>query len=384
MRDFDAPSPRPAVAAAPCVRRAALLVWLCASAAATPALAAQDAPGSAAAAPASASASAAVKPAETKPAASAASAARAASSSAPASGAAPASAASTASAAEAPEVPAVLPPPVFHPAPASADAATAITRRAVAMRNAYASEVTRRLDVPADVQHAYAQRLQQALAAKGHADLAGEYVVLVDRSRNVQALFLYFRTTPANRWEWIGASPVGTGLPGQYDHFVSPTGVFEHSPVNMDFRAEGTENENGIRGYGARGRRIFDFGWVDGQRGWGKGGMSPMRFQMHSTDPDKLEPLLGIRHSKGCVRIPGSLNAFLDRHGILDADYETRAAEGEVPRVLHDGEAPREATPDAGRYLVVVDTAAAKRPAWSPLPGRAAWRKVPKGGDTAD
>ncbi|WP_186250187.1 L,D-transpeptidase [Burkholderia gladioli] len=293
-----------------------------------------------------------------------------------------AASASTASAAEAPEVPAELPPPVFRPAPKNADEALAITRRALAMRDTYAREVTRRLTVPAAAQREYAARLQQALAAKGHGDLAGEYVVLVDRARNVQALFVYFRTTPGNEWQLIGASPVGTGLPGQYDHFVTPTGVFEHSPVNMDFRAEGTENENKIRGYGAAGRRIFDFGWVDGQRGWGKGGTSPMRFQMHATDPDKLEPLLGIRHSKGCVRIPGSLNAFLDHRGILDADYETRASEGEAPWILHDQ--PREPTPDAGRYLVVIDTAKGVRPAWSPLPGRAAWSKLPKGGDTAD
>ncbi|WP_372439834.1 hypothetical protein [Burkholderia plantarii] len=279
-------------------------------------------------------------------------------------------------------MPAELPPPVFHTPPADAEQAAVITRRALAMRDAYAREVTRRLAVPEAAQHEYAARLQQALAAQGHGELAGEYVVLVDRAPNVQALFVYFRTTAHNEWQWIGASPVGTGWPGRYDHFLTPTGVFEHSPVNMDFRAEGTENDNRIRGYGARGRRIFDFGWVDGQRGWGKGGKSPMRFQMHSTDPDKLEPLLGIRHSKGCVRIPGSLNAFLDRRGILDADYETRAAQGDVPWILRD--APREPTPDAGRYLVVIDTAKAKRPAWSPLPGHAAWSKVPKGGDTAD
>ncbi|WP_246792697.1 hypothetical protein [Burkholderia perseverans] len=313
--------------------------------------------------------------------ASGAAAASSPSASAPASPASAVAPASAASSAEAPEVPAELPPPVFHTPPADAEQAAVITRRALAMRDAYAHEVTRRLAVPEAAQREYAARLQQALAAKGHGDLAGEYVVLVDRAPNVQALFVYFRTTAHNEWQWIGASPVGTGWPGRYDHFLTPTGVFEHSPVNMDFRAEGTENDNRIRGYGARGRRIFDFGWVDGQRGWGKGGKSPMRFQMHSTDPDKLEPLLGIRHSKGCVRIPGSLNAFLDRRGILDADYETRA-QGDVPWILRD--APREPTPDAGRYLVVIDTAKAKRPAWSPPPGHAAWSKVPKGGDTAD
>jgi hypothetical protein len=36
--------------------------------------------------------------------------------------------------------------------------------------------------------------------------------------------------------------------------------VFEHTLDNPDFRAEGTVNEFGIRGYGTKGMRIFDFG----------------------------------------------------------------------------------------------------------------------------
>ncbi|MDR8731650.1 hypothetical protein FEQ05_03720 [Burkholderia pseudomultivorans] len=249
------------------------------------------------------------------------------------------------------------------------------------MRKRFAQEVTRRLNVPVSEQRAYGVRLQKALDDANLGDLAGEYVAMVDRAPNVQAIFLYFRATPANAWLMIGASPVGTGLPGQYDHFLTPLGAFDHTPDNMDFRAEGTTNENGIRGYGRRDMRIFDFGWVDGERGWGKGGTSPMRFQMHATDPDRLEPLLGIRHSKGCVRIPASLNTFLDRHGILDDDYEARVEAGKSFWVLH---ADRDITPIAGRYLVVIDSARKTRPAWSPLPGRKAWSKVPKGGDTAD
>ncbi len=245
----------------------------------------------------------------------------------------------------------------------------------------YTHDVTRRLRVPAAAQRAYGERLQQALAADGLGDLAGEYVVLVDRAAAVQALFVYFRATASNAWLMIGASPVATGLPGTYDHFLTPLGVFEHTPANMDFRAEGTMNDNGIRGYGVRDMRIFDFGWVDGQRGWGKGGMSEMRFQMHATDPERLEPLLGIRHSKGCVRIPASLNVFIDRHDLLDADYDARVDAGKSFWVLHPG---RDITPWAGRYVVVVDSARRTRPAWSPLPGRAAWARVPKGGDTAD
>ncbi|WP_174988721.1 hypothetical protein [Burkholderia lata] len=295
-----------------------------------------------------------------------------------ASAAAPASAASATPASEA-EAPAPT-PPRQHP-PLSADEAKNATARAVDMRKRFAQEVTRRLNVPASEQRAYGERLQKTLADADLGALAGEYVAMVDRAPNVQALFIYFRATPANAWMMIGASPVGTGLPGKYDHFLTPLGVFHHSPDTMDFRAEGTTNENGIRGYGRRDMRIYDFGWVDGERGWGKGGVSPMRFQMHATDPDRLESLLGIRHSKGCVRIPASLNTFFDRHGLLDDDYQARVETGKSLWVLRRD---RDITPIAGRYLVVIDSARKTRPAWSPLPGRKAWSKVPKGGDTAD
>jgi hypothetical protein len=139
----------------------------------------------------------------------------------------------------------------------------------------------------------------------------------------------------------------------------------------MDFRAEGTFNEFGIRGYGLKGMRVFDFGWVMGERGWGGGGMSPMRLQMHATDP-VLEKQLGIAHSSGCVRIPATLNRFLDRHGILDANYERAATT--LGRQLSVLLADREPTPWAGRYLVTIDSERSTRPAWSPLPGRRAPR----------
>ncbi|MFL6668114.1 MAG: hypothetical protein ACJ8J3_13250 [Burkholderia ambifaria] len=313
--------------------------------------------------------------------ASAASAASSASTASPASAASTASPASAASGTPASEAEAPAPtPPRRHP-PLSADEAKNATARAIDMRKEFTQEVTRRLNVPASEQRAYGVRLQKALSDANLGDLAGEYVVMVDRAPNVQALFIYFRATPTNAWLMIGASPVGTGWPGKYDHFLTPLGVFHHTPDNMDFRAEGTTNDNGIRGYGQRDMRIYDFGWVDGERGWGKGGKSPMRFQMHATDPDRLEALLGIRHSKGCVRIPASLNTFLDRHGILDDDYQARVEAGKSLWVLrHD----RDITPIAGRYLVVIDSARKTRPAWSPAPGRNAWSKLPKNGDTAD
>ncbi|MFM0596425.1 MULTISPECIES: L,D-transpeptidase [Paraburkholderia] len=273
-------------------------------------------------------------------------------------------------------------------APASAstvatpDAAGVVDpHRALLLRDMFTKDVTRRLKVPATEQRAYAERLQTTLAEHALGNLSGQYVVMVDRSANVQALFIYFRAAPADTWQMIGASPVSTGRPGEYDHFITPLGVFEHTPANMDFRSEGTQNENHIRGYGKRDMRIFDLGWAQGERGWGKGGISQMRFQMHATDPDRLEQVLGIRHSKGCVRIPASLNTFLDHYGILDAGYVALVESGKSLWVL---KSDREVTPWAGRYIVVVDSERKSRPAWSPLPGGKARAKVPAAADTAD
>jgi hypothetical protein len=254
-------------------------------------------------------------------------------------------------------------------------------RRAFLLRDVFAHDVTRRLRLPAGEQRAYADRLETALSANELGGLSGEYVVLVDRNPNVQALLIYFRAVPADSWQMIGASPVATGRPGEFDHFITPLGVFDHTPDNMDFRSEGTENENHIRGYGRRDMRIFDLGWAQGERGWGKGGMSQMRFQMHATDPDRLEPLLGIRHSKGCVRIPASLNAFLDHYGILDAEYAQLVDSGKSLWVL---KSDRQVMPWAGRFIVVVDSQRKSRPAWSPAPGSMARAKMPAHADTAD
>jgi hypothetical protein len=91
-----------------------------------------------------------------------------------------------------------------------------------------------------------------------------------------------------------------------------------------------------------------------------------MRLQLHATDPDLLEPLLGVRRSKGCIRIPASLNLFIDRHGLLDAEYERALLEGRHFWVLR---ADRTPAPTPGRYLVIVDSQRAARPDWSPLPG---------------
>lgn len=121
----------------------------------------------------------------------------------------------------------------------------------VPLASEFADQVDRRLEVPDSEQRNYAHRLDSVLSAAGHADLPPQYVVLVDPSPVIRAAFIYWRS-PARQWHLIGASPVSTGLPGTFDHFVTPSGIFEHTTANMDFRAEGTRNQLGVRGYGVR------------------------------------------------------------------------------------------------------------------------------------
>lgn len=228
----------------------------------------------------------------------------------------------------------------------------------------FSRQVSPRLLPPKNVQISYAQGLQNALELAGIKVATPQYVVLVDRNPYVQAVFLYFGSTQAG-WIFIGASPASTGLPGEFDHFLTPLGVFEHSLANLDFRAEGTKNEFGFRGYGEKGMRVYDFGWVKLEQGWGKRRMSEMRLQMHTTDPQLAEPLLGIPRSKGCIRIPATLNDFIDRYGLLDADYVLAQEQGRRFWVMRQDRTP---VKDAGRYLIVIHSVGFTRAPWSPFP----------------
>lgn len=236
------------------------------------------------------------------------------------------------------------------------------TKDGISLAWAYEQQVDRRLDIPECEQRVYAQLLVKEFAAVDSNE--AQYVVIVDRNKFVQAVMIYWMA-PDRMFHFIGASPVSTGKPGRFEHFVTPTGVFEHKIDDLDFLSEGTRNEFGIRGYGRKGMRVYDFGWQTAQRGWGGGGEGELRLQMHATDPDLLEKKLGTPQSKGCIRIPATLNAFIDHYGILDGDYERAMATGATFWVLPQ---TREATPWSGRFLVVVDTGRTKRPAWSPPP----------------
>ena len=240
----------------------------------------------------------------------------------------------------------------------------------VSLAIAFQREVDRRLDVPPQDQVRYAQLLEEALASAGTHIMVSQYVLMVDRNPFVQAIFVYWLDPqlPSDRLYFIGASPISSGKPGQYDHFITPLGAFAHSLNNMDYRAAGTPNARGLRALGRKGMRVYDFGWVQGERGWGHGGretgeLGQMRLLIHSTDPVYLEKLMGIAMSKGCIRVPATLNTFIDRYGLLDSDYEQAMAKGEKFWVIRPDRVP---TPWSGRYLVIVDSGSMQRPEWPP------------------
>ena len=236
-------------------------------------------------------------------------------------------------------------------------------RSGVELAPIFAREVRPRLNLPEEERAAYAGLLGVALTKANVVQTTAQYVLLVDRSPKVQAALVYWGDGEGTL-HFIGASPASTGRPGSYEHFLTPLGVFEHSVAHLDFRAEGTRNEFGIRGYGVKGMRVFDFGWVMGERTWGDGGLSPMRLQVHATDPDVLEPRLGSAASSGCIRISAALNRLLDKYGVLDADYEAALARGGQLWALRKDRTP---TPWSGRYLVVVESERARRPRWASL-----------------
>ena len=229
----------------------------------------------------------------------------------------------------------------------------------------FEQQVDNRLQLPDSEHLVYAALLEESLIASDMDGRRAQFFLLVDRNPRVQSAMLFWRS-PQGSLHLIGASPVSTGKPGKFEHFLTPVGVFPNTIANPDYRSEGTKNENGIRGYGIKGMRVYDFGWQVSQRGWGKGGMGPMRLQVHSTDPALLEARLGTIQSKGCIRIPATLNTFLDRFAILDSNYESALQRGESYWVLSPSRQPN---PWAGTYLVVVDSLREDRPLWAkPLP----------------
>lgn len=177
-------------------------------------------------------------------------------------------------------------------------------------------------------------------------DRASQFFYFVDRNseRQIGSVVWYDGTT--KKASVIGADKVSTGNPKLRGHFKTPVGVFANTVSNFGYRAEGTKNSKGWRGLGAKGSRIWDFGWQNT-------GPHSIRLLMHATDPQFGEPRLGKVDSKGCVRVSAKMNKFLDQFGILDAEYEALSGAKRISWLLK-----RDRTPVkyAGKYLLVAES----------------------------
>lgn len=181
-----------------------------------------------------------------------------------------------------------------------------------------------------------------------------QLVVVVDRNPRVQSLVIIMARNDGP-WEVIGGTRVSTGEPGRFDYYITPLGVFRHTDSILDYRAEGTFNENHIRGLGLKGMRVWDFGWQMASKGWRTDReRGEMRLLMHATDPANLEYRIGRPASKGCIRVPAAMNKFMDRHGVLDEDYERAARVDPAFRAILPKD--RVPTPLAGDALIVFDS----------------------------
>jgi len=251
------------------------------------------------------------------------------------------------------------------PAPAPAiPAAQAVTPQvsaeAASLRRKLATSVPQDTSCNAANAASWIDPARAELATSSLAMERPQLLAVVDRNPRRQELCILL-AEPNAPWQVIGGSRVSTGQSGRRGYFITPTGVFVHGGGIVDYRAEGTFNENHIRGLGLKGMRVWDFGWQQARKGWTRdGGYAEIRLLLHATDPDYLEPRLGRPASKGCVRIPAAMNRFLDQYGVLDAAYNAAApADPRIAAVLPLGQQP---TPLAGDALVVIDSAQVSAP----------------------
>jgi hypothetical protein len=149
-------------------------------------------------------------------------------------------------------------------------------------------------------------------------DSSSQFFVYVDRNPNVQKAAVLFYDAGSDSIHALGWVAVSTGNPKRRGYYETPTGVFKHL-IELGYRALGTRNENGLRGLGQKGMRVWDFGW---QEAAGVSGPMTIRLLMHATDPDYKNSLLGKRDSKGCVRIPAEFNRFVDHFSLLDRESD--------------------------------------------------------------
>ncbi len=223
--------------------------------------------------------------------------------------------------------------------------AVALPQEAFALKQAFPEEVG-----ASPLDSAYEQALiVRAGALLGNAPASSQYFLLVDRNAERQTASLALFDGSKKEIAILGTSKTSTGDPKRRGHFETPIGIFKNTPSNMSYRALGTKNSKGWRGLGAKGSRIWDLGWQ--RTNLPRDGTTEIRLLVHATDPDFGELRLGKQDSKGCIRIPATFNRFLDRYGILDAEYERSE---KARYVLRKDRSP---AAFAGSLVVVVDSA---------------------------
>ena len=196
---------------------------------------------------------------------------------------------------------------------------------------------------------------RQQTSQSGYAIQTAQTVVIADRNPTVQRACIVVARPDTSEWDVIGCTRISTGTIGRKHHYITPVGIFTNTADRLGYRAQGTKNENGIMGNGTKGMRVWDFGWQVAEKGWlPSREQGPIRLEMHATDPVFLERQLGHMASAGCIRIPASLNIFIDKNGLLDAEYEQKAAtDRRFQALLRPDRTPSSL---AGMAVIVVDS----------------------------
>lgn len=177
-----------------------------------------------------------------------------------------------------------------------------------------------------------------------------QYFIYVDRNPERQIILVCFFDSARQNITVIGADKISTGNQKRRGYFITPLGVFANTIENVGYRALGTKNDKGWRGLGAKGSRVWDFGW---QKTPKNNREIEIRLLLHATDPVFGEKRLGRVDSKGCVRISGKLNNFLDHYGLLDQEYEINRDKKSITWLLKSNRKP---PIFAGKYMLVGDS----------------------------